>query len=140
MNPVQMLLPVFAMFGLVAFVLTRLALVRLRAVRAGEVPLDFYRDYRGDAQSETLVVVSRHFQNLFEVPVLFYALCLMACATSEVNALLVGLAWLFVAARYAHSYVHLTSNRVLLRFPIYAASFATLVLMALVLLVGLLGA
>ncbi|MFN7673333.1 MAG: MAPEG family protein, partial [Betaproteobacteria bacterium] len=31
-------------------------------------------------------------------------------------------AWAYVAARYAHSYIHLTSNTVMLRFYAFAAS------------------
>ena len=37
-----------------------------------------------------------------------------------------GLAWAYVALRYIHSYVHLTTNVVLTRFRIFATSLLTL--------------
>ncbi|MEE8076849.1 MAG: MAPEG family protein [Candidatus Binatia bacterium] len=48
--------------------------------------------------------------NLFELPVLFYAGCIVAFVTGTVDTLLVGTAWLFVLTRYVHSYFHLTAQ------------------------------
>ena len=62
---------------------------------------------------------SDNLKNLFEIPVLFYALVLFLFATKQVDSLYVGAAWLFVAFRVAHSIVHCTFNYVLLRFYLY---------------------
>jgi len=62
---------------------------------------------------------SDNLKNLFEIPVLFYALVLFLYATRQVDALYVGAAWLFVAFRVAHSVVHCTFNLVVLRFYLY---------------------
>ena len=62
---------------------------------------------------------SDNLKNLFEIPVLFYALVLFLYATQQVDALYVGAAWVFVAFRVAHSIVHCTFNLVLLRFYLY---------------------
>jgi hypothetical protein len=62
---------------------------------------------------------SDNVKNLFEIPVLFYALSLFLFATKQVDALYVGAAWLFVAFRVAHSIVHCTFNYVPLRFYLY---------------------
>lgn len=65
---------------------------------------------------------SDNLKNLFEIPVLFYALALYLFATGQVDGLYVGAAWVFVAFRVLHSAVHCTINWVLLRFTVYAIS------------------
>ena len=65
---------------------------------------------------------SDNLKNLFEVPVLFYALALYLFATAQVDATYVGAAWVFVAFRALHSAVHCTFNHVLLRFNLYLVS------------------
>jgi len=69
---------------------------------------------------------SDNLKNLFEIPVLFYALALYLHATSTVDAFYVGAAWLFVGFRALHSAVHCTFNLVLLRFWLYAIATAAL--------------
>jgi hypothetical protein len=72
-----------------------------------------------------------NLRNLFEVPVIFYALALYLFVTNEVDALYVGAAWIFFIFRAAHSAVHCAFNLVILRFYIYAISTAALWLMVL---------
>jgi hypothetical protein len=133
MSDQSILWPIFAMVLLVAFVLTRLASTRLRAVQSGEMRLGFYRLFQGGEEPERLRATTRHMVNLFELPVLFYVACILAYVTGLVNGVLVVLAWLFVAARYLHAYVHLTSNSVPTRFRVFGASFILLMLMWVVL-------
>jgi hypothetical protein len=119
---VQILYPMFAMFVLVQIVLLRMRSLRFAAVRKGEVPVGYYKAFQGADEPEPLRAVARNFANLFEQPVLFYVVALMSYVTGEVDAWLVGLAWLYVALRYVHTFVHLTSNVVLVRFSFYFAS------------------
>jgi hypothetical protein len=65
---------------------------------------------------------SDNLKNLFELPVLFYGLALYLHATSQVDAVYVVAAWAFVVFRGAHSLVHCTFNRVLVRFSCYLAA------------------
>jgi hypothetical protein len=62
---------------------------------------------------------SDHLKNLFEIPVLFYALTLYLFITKQVDTLYVDAAWVFVAFRVLHSVVHCTFNLVMLRFYLY---------------------
>jgi hypothetical protein len=62
---------------------------------------------------------SDNLKNLFEIPVLFYALALYLFVTSQVDALYLAAAWTFVAFRALHSAVHCTINIVILRFWLY---------------------
>jgi len=65
---------------------------------------------------------SDNLKNLFEIPVLFYALALYLFVTNQVDAAYVGAAWVFVAFRALHSAVHCTINVVMLRFYLYLVS------------------
>ena len=67
---------------------------------------------------------SDNLKNLFEIPVLFYALVLYLFVTQQVDIVYVTAAWVFVAFRTLHSAVHCTFNLILLRFYLYL--FATI--------------
>jgi hypothetical protein len=63
---------------------------------------------------------SDNYNHLFELPVLFYALCAIALAVDHVPAWLAGGAWLFVASRVVHSLIQCTTNRVMHRLAAFA--------------------
>jgi len=121
--------PVFAMVILTVAVILVLGARRFAAVRNREIDPVFFRAYRGVEEPESLRVVSRHVINLFETPVLFYVAAVFIYVTHQASSLLIGLAWLYALARYAHSYVHLTSNNVLVRFRLFLLSLVLLTAM-----------
>lgn len=65
---------------------------------------------------------SDNLKNLFEMPVLFYALSIYLYVTGQVDSTYTIAAWLYVVFRTLHSAVHCTVNIVLLRFVLYAIS------------------
>ena len=65
---------------------------------------------------------SDNLKNLFEIPILFYALALYLFATKQVDAAYVDAAWMFFGFRVLHSAVHCTFNLVMLRFYLYLFS------------------
>ncbi len=119
-NPI--LFPIFAMFALVFGVFLRMAKVRFGAVRRGEMNPAFYKTYQGDEEPEHMRVVTRHFINLFEMPVLFYVVVILTYVSAQTGSWMTALAWIYVATRYLHTWVHLTSNDVLTRFRVYLGS------------------
>jgi hypothetical protein len=70
---------------------------------------------------------SDNFNHLFELPVLFYALCIAALATGHMPGWLVAGAWLFVGSRVAHSVIQCSYNKVMHRFAVFIAGFLLLV-------------
>ena len=62
---------------------------------------------------------SDNLKNLFEIPVLFYALVLYLFVTQQVDVMYVTAAWIFVVFRVLHSVVHCTFNLIILRFYLY---------------------
>lgn len=82
---------------------------------------------RAEAQSlYSNTSASDNFQNLFEMPVVFYTLTLLIIVFKFNSNFLVILAWLYVLSRYVHSYIHCTYNKVMHRF--YAFAFNNLIL------------
>ena len=73
---------------------------------------------------------SDNLRNLFELPVLFYAVVLYPFSAGRVAALHVGAAWVFAAFRALHSLVHCTFNHIMLRFVLYLVASLALWLMA----------
>lgn len=73
---------------------------------------------------------SDNLKNLFELPVIFYALILYLDAADEVDSIHLAAAWAFVLFRVLHSAVHCTVNVVLVRFLLYCVSALALWFMA----------
>lgn len=63
--------------------------------------------------------VANSFDNQFQLPVLFYVLTILSIITHHADVVFLVLAWVFVLSRIAHAYVHTTSNRVMVRGPLY---------------------
>jgi len=122
----RILYPSFVMMALTMFCMVRLGLLRWVAVSRGEVDPRFFSLFRGYEEPEKLAAYSRHVVNLFEAPLLFYVIIMTAFVTGQSGNWLLGLAWTYVALRFFHSYVHLTSNIVLIRFRIFVISMLTL--------------
>lgn len=76
-----------------------------------------------------MVKVSNNIANQFEVPILFYVLCLVAYSLNVAGTLAVTLAWLFAISRYAHAYVHINSNYVPIRLRLFLVGCLVLLTM-----------
>ena len=71
-----------------------------------------------------------NYKNLFEMPVLFYVLCIVLMFTTKtLPAALIYMAWAYVALRYWHSFVHVGYNKVMTRFKIFLTSAVVLLVM-----------
>jgi hypothetical protein len=128
MNLHDILLPVFVQVALIivlAFVMgaRRLAVVRARQVRAGEVSMG-ERAWPAPAQR-----ASNAFSNQFELPVLFFALVPLVIITRKADLIYVVLSWIFVLSRIVHAGVYVTTNHVPYRFAAYTIGAVALVLL-----------
>lgn len=102
---------------------------RVRQMRTGRIRP---QSVALSAQRDALLSDSRasdNYNHLFELPVLFYALCALALAAHDVPPWLPWCAWAFVALRVLHSVEQVSSNRVMRRFPLFLAGFALLLCM-----------
>ena len=116
------LLPVIALVFLTAVVWVRLYVERIRELRQRRIDPQALATSASVGQTMQRVQASDNFRNLFEVPVLFYALCAVLVSAQHVSSFFVVGAWVYVALRYIHSFIHLTYNRVMHRFAVYVLS------------------
>ncbi len=114
--------PMAALIGWTALVWVALYVQRIGEMR--ERRIDAQRLFNRKARVDTLTRTSAadNFNNLLEVPLLFYCAMLAALLLVGNDELLLRMAWVFVALRVLHSIVHITYNRVMHRFAAYAAS------------------
>jgi len=80
---------------------------------------------------EEISYPAQNLRNLFELPVVFYALCLYLFVTGKVDSVYVVAAWTFLGSRVIHSMIHCSSNVVILRFLAYMAGALVLWFMVL---------
>jgi len=121
-TPLAMLGPCTAMVGLTALVWVKLYVDRLGEMREKRIDPQSLASAAFKAEALQKTSASDNFRNLFEVPVLFYVLCLAAAATGTETPALVNAGWAYVALRALHSLIHVAYNRVMHRFTVYAAS------------------
>ena len=122
MDAKLILYPVVAMFLLVVVVAVTMLRRRIAFYKANRV---HPQQTATSSQMAATMPDSRapdNFRNLFELPVMFYVLCLALLATGLTCVPQLVFAWAYVAARYAHSFIHLTRNTVMYRFYAFAAS------------------
>ena len=117
MNQTAIFWPMLAHVLLVYIVYLVMLKRRHFAVKSGEARVGQYKVRSSEPASS--VTVANNLINQFELPVLFHVLCLALFVTSGVNYLTLALMWLFILTRYAHAWVHLTSNSLLRRTPAF---------------------
>ena len=116
--------PMIAQVALVYAVYLLIGMRRKKAVESGSAMVSQFRENR-DEPAESLYV-RNNLANQFELPVLFYAVCLALFVTGGAGVAAVSLAWVFVLSRCGHAYVHVTSNRIRHRQPLFVLGFFAL--------------
>ncbi len=129
MSEQALVYPMFAMVILSFAVLVTLFRTRLKSVRAAQVEVGYFETYSGPKEPDGSVKLSRHFVNLFETPVLFYAACLAGIATGLTGIAFHAMAWTYVLLRMAHAYIHTGANVLRWRIAAYFSSWFVLLAM-----------
>src|SRR5262245_33248994 len=135
MSMQAMLMPVFAQVALTFVLLFWMQSSRMRAIRQGQVPAHSIA-LREPNWPPRVTQIGNAYHNQLETPLLFYGLILLvyglillALVTSTADSILFVLSWLFVASRIVHAYIHLTSNRIDRRAPVFLVGAIGLALM-----------
>ena len=134
----MLLLPVLAQVLLTIFLYVALAVAKGRALKAGLVDLE-RRALHDDAWPESVMKINNSIRNQFEVPILFYVLALMLWQLADASSLTLALAlaWLFVASRIVHAWIHTHSNYVPARRRVFTIGVVVVLAMAAVALLHL---
>jgi hypothetical protein len=131
------LLPLFVQVALTFVLLFWTGGLRQGALKRGEArPADIA--LREPNWPRPALQMQNAYQNQLELPLLFYVLTILAWMTRMADLLFVVLAWVFVLARLAHAYVHVTSNDVRLRGPVFGVGALVLLVMWLIFAVRIL--
>jgi hypothetical protein len=125
------LLPLFVELALTFVLWFWMAYYRVSLIRRGEVhPRDVA--LREPNWPRHVLQVNNAAHNQIETPLLFYVLTILAIVTRHADLLFVVLAWIYVVFRLLHAYIHVTSNRISVRGPLFGLSLLTLFIMWLV--------
>jgi hypothetical protein len=126
---ISILWPTFALVGLMFIVYTMMFVKRFGHIQAnppkaedlatGEAALRYF---------EPVEMPANNYRNLFEMPGLYFALVPLLLFTNQDTKVQVALAWVYVALRCAHSFVHIGPKKVPVRALLF--SLSALVLLA----------
>jgi hypothetical protein len=123
------LYPMIAQGALIFSVLFLLAKRRLKAYADKQTDPKYFKLFEGSGEPENVTKVQRNFIIQYEMPVLFFVVCLMAALFGKADQVMVYAAWAYVAARTLHTLIHVTSNNVLHRFRSFMLSNLILLFM-----------
>lgn len=123
--------PVLAMVALTFIVWGVMYVLRLGYITAKKLDVQSLSspEKMSAALPEHVNNAANNLRNLFEVPVLFYVVCVYITLVGISSPTLVTLAWAYVSLRALHSLVHCSLNIVKLRFTFYFASCVVLITM-----------
>jgi hypothetical protein len=117
---------IFAPMGVLAFltfgVLILIPIRRFQAGARGEIVRDDFKFGESPNVPGHVSIPNRSYMNLLELPMLFYVGSLMFFVSGKVDAIVLDIAWLYVALRLVHSAIHLTYNNVMHRLIPFAVS------------------
>ena len=123
-----LLLPIMTQILMTFLLVVWLGYAKLQALKAGKVTLEKV-SLSSEGWPDNVKKISNNFNNQFQLPVLFYILCILALLRGHADMTLVVLAWIFVLFRLAHSFIHTGSNNVRRRFNAYLGCLVTLFIM-----------
>jgi len=119
--------PLIGMIVLTLLVAIRLLYFAINSTLTGKVHIKQFRIY--DGEFPTYVQSARqHYKNMFEIPILFYILCILLIINNNYTQFDVIIAWGFVLFRVLHSLARIPNRDVNLRFGLFAGSFIMLLI------------
>jgi hypothetical protein len=125
-----MLYPLLAMVALTFSVMPFMLRSRIRAVKEQQISIEYFALLKTtDSAPDYLLQYSNHFKNLFEMPVLFYAVTILGICNHGDDSISASLAWSYVFFRACHTMIHLNSNHVFKRMLAFVGSNIALVVL-----------
>ena len=113
---------------------------RVHALRKGSISeYDFKTMDFCKKNNPWLEVSSRHLDNLFQTPVLFYICFIIIMMNEQLSnmVVLLVLGWIYVCFRIANSIIHLTFNNLLLRLGTFLIANGVLFTLILTLFIAI---
>ena len=89
----------------------RLLYFAVNSVKKGGVHIKQYRTYEGEFPPK-LNSVRQHYKNMFEMPILFYLLCVLLLIQNNFNQIDIVFAWGFIIFRILHSIFRIPNKNI----------------------------
>lgn len=124
-----MLYPMMLMVLLTSAVGVVAVRARFASVKSGEVSVKYYQLMQGENIPEIVTKTTRCFNNQFEIPVLFYIAATLYISLGVESTVGLLFAWLFVAFRCIHAFIHLTYNHIIHRMVTFWLAFFSVLIM-----------
>lgn len=121
MNQTAIFWPMIAHAVLIYALYVLISQKRIKAVKAGSARSSQFRENVSEPPES--LFVRNNMTNQFELPMLFYPVCFGLFVTDGVTVFTFILACLFVVSRYIHTWIHVTTNRIRHRRPIFIVGF-----------------
>lgn len=131
-----MLYPMAALVALTFVVVLINFIWRVHSVKQRQVSPKYYLIMQGQTPPERIIQGTRHFANLFEMPVLYYVVGVLAITLQLESMLLIALGWLYVVIRLVHAVIHMSYNGLWHRIIVFWLGCLCLLAMWIVLLVS----
>ena len=126
MQPTWILYPMFSMVLLSMLVGLRMLQLRYRAVLQDNLTPAYFEHNRGGKPPAYMMQADQHFTNLYETPVLFYAVVILIYVLNMTDTFSLIISWTYVASRLIHTYVHMGRNTLAIRRNIFLSSVTIL--------------
>lgn len=120
-----MLYPMFAMVLLTLFVGLMTVKARFMSIKNREISMKYYQLMQGDNIPSAITLSTRCFNNMFEVPVMFYVAATLYLVLGIESTTGLFLAWAFVILRVIQACIHLGYNNVIHRLIAFWLGFFT---------------
>ena len=122
----EFLVPILVMVFLNLFLIFRLLYMATKYTLSKEIRLSQFRMYEG-VFPDRLRSARTQFQNMFEIPILFYLLCLLNIFFKNYNQLDIILCWCFVVFRLIHFFIRLQNQKSINVIPRYLVFIISLI-------------
>ena len=128
--PFAILWPTFALVALIILVWFWLTVERGHHIKRRPPTVEDFATGEAALRYFTPVEMpANNFRNLFEMPVLYFAIVPLLMITHQGNHVQVALAWAFVLLRAVHSFIHIVVRKMMIRAPVYWLGSAVLMAM-----------
>ncbi|MES2452137.1 MAG: MAPEG family protein [Pseudomonadota bacterium] len=128
--PFAILWPTFALVALIVTIWFWLFVERIGHIRRNPPSAeDFASGEAALRYFQPVEMPANNLRNLFEMPVLYFAIVPLLMITHQANHVQVALAWAYVLLRVLHSFIHIVVRKVQLRAMTYWLGSAVLMAM-----------
>jgi len=92
--------------------------IRKKAIIDKKISPKYFKAYT-DETPDDLKILENHYNNHFQIPIFYVLAAILGLTLGTTSIITIVLSSLFVISRIAHSFIHLGSNKLLLRAGVF---------------------